>query len=210
MRTKRYGSFSVTLFVAVVILTGLHTQAQQTMTSANLSGHVEDAGGARIRNASVTARSISTGQEKATVCDSEGQFRLAYLMVGTYDITVWSPGFATLKRQLTLTIGQSLDVPFRLNVEGMAANVDVMTEAPVVETVRTQLAETLLPREIDSLPLNGRNYLDLAALTPGVSRSNPTANQRFPETSAVPGSWALDYRSALYQQWFRGRRSIRK
>lgn len=162
MLTKRYRSFSVTLFVAVVILAGLHTQAQQTMTSANLSGHVEDDGGARIRNASVTARSISTDQEKATVSDSEGQFRLAYLMVGTYEITVWSPGFATLKRQLTLTIGQSLDVPFRLNVEGMAANIDVMTEAPVVETVRTQLSETLLPREIDSLPLNGRNYLDLA------------------------------------------------
>ena len=187
MPTKKYRS-AVALFVTVVILEGLHTQAQQTMTSANLSGWVEDAGGARIKNASVIARSISTGQEKATVSDSDGEFRLAYLMVGPYEISVSSPGFATLKRELTLTIGQSLDLPFQLTVEGMAASVDVTTEVSVVETVRTQLAETLLPREIDDLPLNGRNYLDLAALTPGVTRSNPTANQRFPETSAVPGS----------------------
>ena len=50
------------------------------------------------------------------------------------------------------------------------------------------MGETILPREVDRLPLNGRNYLDLAALTPAVTRSNPVANQRFPETSAVPGT----------------------
>jgi hypothetical protein len=76
----------------------------------------------------------------------------------------------------------------KLTVENIKENVDVTADLPVIETVRTQLAETVLPREIDSLPLNGRNYLDLAALTPGVTRSNPVANQRFPETSAVPGT----------------------
>ena len=85
-------------------------------------------------------------------------------------------------------MGQALDLPLKLTVADVAENVNVAADLPLVETVRTQLAETLLPREIDSLPLNGRNYLDLAALTPGVTRSNPVANQRFPETSAVPGT----------------------
>ena len=58
---------------------------------------------------------------------------------------------------------------------------------PIVETVRTQITETIRPREINELPLNGRNYLDLALLIPGVSPTNTGSNQRFAETSAVPG-----------------------
>ena len=92
-------------------------------------------------------------------------------------------------RQLTLTVGQALDVPLRLAVAGIAESVSVTaTDVPVVETARTQVAETVVSQEIDGLPLNGRNYLDLAALTPGVTRTNPVANQRFPETSAVAGT----------------------
>ena len=58
---------------------------------------------------------------------------------------------------------------------------------PLVETVRTQITETIRPNEINELPLNGRNYLDLALLIPGVSPTNTGSNQRFAETSAVPG-----------------------
>ena len=177
MLAKRYRSFSVTLFVAVVILVGLHTQAQQTMTSANLSGHVEDAGGALVADASVVAYNLNTGWTQTATSDGDGHFRFPYLQVGTYEITVEAPGFARLVRQLTLTVGQALDLQLSLTVANVTENVNVAADLPLVETVRTQLAETLLPREIDSLPLNGRNYLDLAALTPGVTRSNPVANQ---------------------------------
>ena len=58
---------------------------------------------------------------------------------------------------------------------------------PLIETARTQITETIRPREIQELPLNGRNYLDLALLIPGVSPTNTGSNQRFAETSAVPG-----------------------
>jgi hypothetical protein len=63
----------------------------------------------------------------------------------------------------------------------------VSTDVPAIETVRTQVTETVLPADIDRLPLNGRNYLDLALLVPGVSATNTGSNQRFAETSAVPG-----------------------
>src|SRR6185436_1302186 len=92
------------------------------------------------------------------------------------------------ERQIVLTVGQSVDLQLKLSVSGIVENVDVTGDAAVVEAVRTQLAETILARDIETLPLNGRNYLDLAALVPGVSRNNPVANQRFPETSAVPGT----------------------
>ncbi|HXD29539.1 MAG TPA: carboxypeptidase regulatory-like domain-containing protein [Pyrinomonadaceae bacterium] len=188
MFTEKSRKFSAALFVTVVILAGVHAQAQQTMTSASLSGHVEDAGRALVAGTSVALKNVNTGWTQTTTSDGAGRFRFPYVQVGTYEITVDEPGFARLVRQLTLTVGQALDLPLKLTLADVTENVNVAADLPLVETVRTQVAETLLQREIDSLPLNGRNYLDLAALTPGVARSNPVANQRFPETSAVPGT----------------------
>ena len=72
---------------------------------------------------------------------------------------------------------------------GVAEDVQVNSaDAPAVETARTQVAETVLPKDVESLPLNGRNFLDLALLLPGVSRTNTGNVQRFAETSAVPGT----------------------
>jgi hypothetical protein len=178
--------------VAFVILHSIlqmgHAGAQQTVASASLSGHVEDVTGGMVSGASVTATKLETNQQRTVTSDSEGRYRFAYMSVGTYLITAESPGFNKLARQLVLTVGQVVDLQLKLTVSGVAERVDVTNDAATVETARTQLAETVLPREIESLPLNGRNYLDLAALTPGVTRNNPVANQRFPETSAVPGT----------------------
>ncbi|HEV7474074.1 MAG TPA: TonB-dependent receptor [Pyrinomonadaceae bacterium] len=163
-------------------------QAQQTVASASLSGRVQDQGGGMVSNAVVTVTRLETNQQRTMPSDGEGRFRFANLPVGIYNLTIDSPGFARLTSQLTLSVGQAVDVLLKLTVGGVAETVSVTSEQAVLETARTQLAETVLPRDIDSLPLNGRNYLDLAALTPGVTRNNPVANQRFPETSAVPGT----------------------
>src|SRR6185295_5338530 len=72
-------------------------------------------------------------------------------------------------------------------VAQVSAQVNIATDVPLIETVRTQVTETIRPGEINELPLNGRNFLDLALLIPGVSATNTGSNQRFAETSAVPG-----------------------
>jgi hypothetical protein len=176
-------------WMSICVLTACHfVLGQQTMTSATLSGRVEDSGNSVIAAAAIVARRVDTGQEQTARTDLDGRFRFPYLAVGPYEISVEASGFARLTTRLTLSVGQSIDLPLKLTVKNIQEQVNVTADLPVIETVRTQLAETVLPREIDSLPLNGRNYLDLAALTPGVTRSNPVANQRFPETSAVPGT----------------------
>ena len=187
MRRNKKSLISAIVIVIIAVTCGV-THAQQTTTSATLSGRVEDFNGAVLKGAALAARNLATGHEQATTSDGEGRFRFSYLPVGTYEITVDATGFARVIKQLTLTVGQAVDLPIKLAVGDIAENVNVTTDLPVIETVRTQLAETVLSREIDSLPLNGRNYLDLAALTPAVTRTNPVANQRFPETSAVPGT----------------------
>lgn len=166
----------------------LPARAQQAVAYATLSGTAEDANGAAVGGVAVTITNLEQNQSRTATSDAQGRFRFLYLPVGNYQLKAERAGFAPVERQLRLTVGQALDVPLKLPVAGVAEKLNVTSEAPVIETVRTQLAETVLPREIDNLPLNGRNYLDLAALTPGVTRANPVANQRFAETSAVPGT----------------------
>jgi hypothetical protein len=162
--------------------------AQQHLTSATLAGRIEDSNGAVVIGATVIATNLGTNQRIATTSDHEGRYRFPCLCTGAYDLTVDAQGFSTIKRQLTLTVGQSLDIPVTLEVAGVCAQVNIGdTDTPILETVRSQITETIKPREINELPLNGRNYLDLALLVPGVSTPNTGSNQRFAETSAVPG-----------------------
>jgi hypothetical protein len=161
--------------------------AQQTVTSASLSGRVTDRSGALVTDASLSATNLETNQKRVANTDYDGRFRFPYLQVGTYKLVVEAKGFVPLTKQLTMTIGQALDMTLQLEVEGMSEQVTVNAEVPIIETVRTQLTETVRPAEIDRLPLNGRNYLDLAMLVPGVVPTNTGSNQRFAETSAVPG-----------------------
>jgi len=162
--------------------------AQQAVTSATLSGRVEDANGAAVAGAAIAAINLDQNRSSTAQSDSQGRFRFLYLPVGRYRLKVEAKGFYELERDLTLTVGQALDAQLRLSVAGVAERLDIKPQATLIETVRTQAAETVLPAEVDRLPLNGRNYLDLAALTPAVTRANPVANQRFAETSAVPGT----------------------
>ncbi|MGH8715929.1 MAG: TonB-dependent receptor, partial [Burkholderiales bacterium] len=178
-------SFIVTFSLFLVF--GQYAQAQQTVTSATLSGRVQDVSGAVVSGASLTATNVETNQKQAATTDADGRYRFPYLQVGSYKLAVEAQGFTTLSREVTVTVGQALDLPLKLEVAGVSAQVNVMTDVPMIETVRTQVTETIRPSEINELPLNGRNYLDLALLIPGVSPTNTGSNQRFAETSAVPG-----------------------
>ncbi len=120
--------------------------------------------------------------------DSRGAFRFPFLPLGAYRLEVTHPGFVRVSRELTLAVGDVIDVPLTLTVEGVTENVAVTAEAARVDVVRSHVAERVTPREMTSLPLNGRNYLDLALLTPGVNRTNTRNTERFAETSAVPGT----------------------
>jgi hypothetical protein len=164
------------------------TSAQQTVTSATLSGRAHDVSGAIVIGAQITVKNIEKNQSWTTATDEQGRYSFLHLPVGEYDVKIEQPGFTTISRRLTLTLGQSIDMPVLLAVAGVSENATITSDVPVIETVRTQVGETVSAHAIESLPLNGRNYLDLALLLPGVSRTNTGSNQRFAETSAVPGT----------------------
>jgi carboxypeptidase family protein len=177
----------VSIIFSLFWFSGLTLQAQQTVTSATLSGCIQDASGAVVRGASLTAVNLNTNQKLDTTSDNDGRYRFPYLQVGSYKLVIEAQGFSSFSKELTVTVGQALDLPVRLEVSSVSAQVNISSDLPMIETVRTQVTETIRPAEINDLPLNGRNYLDLSLLVAGVSPTNTGSNQRFAETSAVPG-----------------------
>jgi hypothetical protein len=170
------------------MLTGaLPALAQQSIDYGSVSGRVIDPSGAVVAGAIVTVRHVETNVTSSAVTDREGRFRFPYLKVGSYDVTVRQAGFKDAARTLTLAAGSAFELPIALAVEGIDTSVTVLAEAAVLEGARSQIVGTISESEIRYLPLNGRNFLDLALLVPGVSPTNVASTQLFPETSAVPG-----------------------
>ena len=185
MRPFSFCSLIVT--VCCTLASARIVDAQETINFASVSGRVSDPQGAVVPGAQVSARQTETNVTAETVTDSEGRFRFPYLKVGPYEVKVHVPGFQDNTRTLRLTVGSAFDIPMALSVAGLDADVTVTGEAPVLETARSQIAGTVPQAEVQSLPMNGRNFLDLALLIPGVSPTNIGSTQLFAETSAVPG-----------------------
>lgn len=160
--------------------------AGQTITSATVMGIVRDTSEAVVPGATVEIRNDATNQFRQTTTDARGRFALLYLPVGDYRLSIELGGFGTVNTDLRLAVGDKVEVAIVLRPAGVSEEVNV--SAPLVEARRTEAAVAITPQEIDRLPLNGRNYLDLATLAPNVSRTNLRSTDRFAETSAVPGT----------------------
>ena len=179
--------------IQVLIVLGLFAApagavAQETVNYASVSGRVTDPQGAAVAGAQISARQTETNIARAAVTDVEGRFRFPYLQLGPYEIIVRSQGFSDATRRLNLTVGSAFDLPIALKLEAVAESVTVTGTATVLESARSQIAGTVSQAEVASLPLNGRNFLDIALLVPGVSPTNVGGTQLFAETSAVPGT----------------------
>src|SRR5215813_5391587 len=136
-----------------------------------IAGTVTDSSGALVPGAEITATNTSTRAAFKTVSTDDGFFEFALLPVGTYDIDARKQGFNPLSaKDVKLTIGAKLSLTLELKVSAQGETVVVNGEAPVVETARTQVSSTIDDREVANLPTNGRNFIDFALLTAGVSR----------------------------------------
>jgi len=177
----------MTAVVCLVFGLGRPVGAQQAVDYASVGGRVTDPQGAVVAGAQVTARHTDTNVAAETVTDTAGRFRFPYLKVGPYELKVRAAGFADLTRTLNLTVGAAYDIPLALRLAGVETSVTVSADSVTLETARSQIAGTVPQIEIHNLPMNGRNFLDLALLVPGVSPTNIGSSQLFAETSAVPG-----------------------
>jgi hypothetical protein len=159
----------------LVIAIGLASSpafAQARSSSADIAGVVRDPGRSVVRGATVKATNIATGLTRSAISDTNGAYRIPLLPPGVYEVKIEVTGFTTqIKKEITLTVGQVLTLNFDLALGG--PKVVIETAEPLIETERTHQSSTITQRPINSLPINGRNFLDFARLTPGVVEESP-------------------------------------
>ena len=188
--SKRLRSRVILLIVFILAGAVQIVRGQDNITGATVSGIIQDPNAAVIVGATASAQNVAQNLVYTTKTDEKGRFRFSYLPPGAYKLSFAQDGFKTTILQMTLTVGQTIELPISLEVgfTGIICVLEVAVGYDSLETGRTQMSNTILPKDITQLPLNGRNYLDLALLTPGVSLTNTGNNDRFAETSAVPGT----------------------
>ena len=156
-------------------LGALPALAQARSSSADLTGTVSDPSKSPIRGASVTATNIATGLARNGATDANGVYRIPLLPPGEYEVKIEVNGFSTqIKKGITLTVGQILTLNFEISSGGPIDSASIETDQPLIETERTHQSSTITQRPINKLPINGRNFLDFARLTPGAVEESPT------------------------------------
>jgi len=181
--------FTILRLAAVLILsvTLLYSQAQSN--SADLKGSVQDPSGAAIAGANLSVKDPQTGLTRNTVSDRNGDFLFTSLPPSRYGLRVEVSGFAVKNLEgVELRVGETLNLSVTMTLEEVGTAVDVTSQAPVVETDRTQQSSTLELQTIVNLPINQRNYLDLALLTPGVADSNTLVDSNDYRIAQTPQS----------------------
>ena len=135
-----------------------------------IEGVTVDQSGAGVPEAKLTATNASTGLKFNAMSDSNGLFSFPVLPVGTYTIEVEHSGFTKLtQKNVILTVGARLNLSLALTVAGQTQAITVTSETPILETTRSQVSTTVNDVSVENLPTNGRNFINFALLTPGVT-----------------------------------------
>jgi hypothetical protein len=157
------------LFAFTACLSLASAAYAQIATTTALVGTVSDTSGRAIAGARITAVESETQDKYSTVSNPDGNYRVDFVRVGTYDITVEYPGFKTMKHTGSIvTINQIVRNDFMLAPGSVQESITVEASAPVIRTDDASVSATITEKQIADLPMNGRNALMLATTTPGV------------------------------------------
>src|SRR6185437_2132611 len=183
-RSKSLRSFLFGVSGVVLLLVTLSSIASGQHIRGALEGSVNDPNGALVQGASVTLHNVATGVDTTATSDERGSFNFQNLVPGTYTLTVEKTGFRrSVTKEIAVKVGSVTPVTIALEVGDTKEVVEVIgTTEATVDTSRPTVDGVVTPRQIENLPLNGRNFLDLAQQEPGVQVRDggdfdPTKNQ---------------------------------
>jgi hypothetical protein len=167
--------------IALCVCAAVPALAQQT--TGNIQGRIVDAQGAAMPGVTVTAKHEATGFVRSAVSDAEGLYRLTSLPIGTYELHAELSGFAPYDgKGLIVNVSQTVDANIELKMAGVSETVSVTAESPLIQTTNSSVGGVVDVKRIENLPLNGRQFANLAATVPGVGlgmHSDPTKSTQF-------------------------------
>jgi len=158
---------SFALAIAIFFASQVHAQ----VAGATLSGTVNDPSGAVVPNAQVSARNTATGVTRTATTDSAGFYSIPNLLPGTYEVSVTAPGFSTaVQSNIELAVGAQQQLNIAMKIGETTQKVQVTEAAPAVQLTSSTLSGEVQAQTVRELPLNGRDWTQLATLQPGVDK----------------------------------------
>ena len=165
-QVRKLSSLFASLLLAFLVTTPLTAQR----ITGDIAGDVTDSSGAVIPNVNVTAMNTETGLSRSGTTSSTGSFRIPELPIGPYKVTVTATGFKTAVQTVQMSAGAVIQANFKLSIGQTSETIEVQGSAPLVELSPNN--NNYVDREkIENVPLNGRDFNSLLAITPGVQRT---------------------------------------
>lgn len=171
---KRSGCIALACFCFLLVATDY---AAAQVDEGSITGVVQDTTGAVVPDAQVTLLNTDQGITLNVKTNSAGQYTFSPVRIGHYSVTVTAQGFATTaQKNLTVNVGQSLQVNVQLKLGTTAETVEVNTAPPLLQTDESSVGQVITEKSVNDLPLNGRNFTFLAQL--GAGAQSPQADTR--------------------------------
>src|SRR5262245_36091371 len=166
---RKYGPLSICLAVACVWFTGMSSVHAQT-GAGEITGIVKDQAGAAIPGATITVTETRTNSQRVVVSTDDGVYTAPSLAPGEYRLDVELAGFKPVRREgVRLATGEKARIDFDLSVGDIREQVTVVGDSPIVRVETANLGTVVEHEQVVQLPLNGRLFIMLAAIAPGVA-----------------------------------------
>src|SRR5438034_2520116 len=171
---RRHLGFS---FLSFFLFTLTTMPADAQVAQAELRGSVLDESGAALPGTTIVATHVETATTRTTTTSASGTYVMPALPIGVYKISAELTGFGAITKEgIRLAVGDSASLNFTLKVATVAETITVQGESPLVDTKKSELSGRVEQRQVDGLPVNGRDWLGLVSLVPG-ARGTPGAIQ---------------------------------
>src|SRR5215472_18248771 len=160
----------------VILMLGCASVAGAQTFRGGISGRVLDSTGAVLPGVSLTVTNTATGMARTTTSSVSGDFSLLDLPLGTYTIEASLQGFQTVKTTVEVTVSRIASLDLKMGLSQVAETVQVSASAITLDTVSTALSNVIQPKQVQDLPLNGRDFTRMLQLSPGVAANQTSVN----------------------------------
>jgi hypothetical protein len=186
---------NATFVVVLLWLIGLAMPGLAQVDAGTVVGTIKDSTGAVVPGATAAATEMDTGTKTTVKSESDGNFVITPLKIGRYSVAVEASGFQReVRHNIVLHVQQTIQLDFTLKVGSVTETTEVSGAPPLLETESASLGDVVASDQVEELPLNGRRYADLAALTSGVAKviEGPVNGGNTPTNGNAGGSFAVN------------------